>query len=106
MGSNKRELTLTATDQIKTDLTDLTGLPTTNGEFLSAIFQGLPDPLRPFVLGFGGNPLPVVLGKLNDGFDAIVVEQVFPLLGDHVHCGRRNGGGGGFSLLCSSSAQN
>jgi hypothetical protein len=47
-----------------------------------------------------------VLGKLNDGFDAIVVEQVFPLLGDNAHCGRRNGGGGGFSLLCSSSAQN
>lgn len=39
----------------QTDLTNETCLPT-NGEFLSAIFQGLTEPLRPFVLGFAGKP--------------------------------------------------
>ena len=39
-----------------TDLTDVTYLPTTNAEFLIAIFQGLTEPTRPFVLGFPGNP--------------------------------------------------
>lgn len=40
----------------KTDLTCETRMPETNGEFLSAIFQGLVEPLRPFVLGFSGKP--------------------------------------------------
>ena len=52
----ENDLTLSAHTQTATDLTDVTGLPSTNGEFLSAVFQGLADPLRPFVLGFGGKP--------------------------------------------------
>ena len=40
----------------KTDLTDVTSFPATNGEFLSALFQGLADPQRPYVLGFAGKP--------------------------------------------------
>jgi len=52
-------LTLSANVKTTTDLTyltNVTGVPTTNGEFLSAIFQGLADPLRPFVLSFAGKP--------------------------------------------------
>jgi hypothetical protein len=54
--ATESDLTLSATEPTATVLTDVTGLPTTNGEFLGAIFQGLADPLRPFVLGFGGKP--------------------------------------------------
>ena len=50
------DLTLSAIEPTATVLTDVTGLPTTNGEFLGAIFKGLADPLRPFVLGFGSKP--------------------------------------------------
>lgn len=42
--------------QNQTDLTDETYFSSTNDEFLSAIFQGLAEPLRPFVLGFSGKP--------------------------------------------------
>ena len=52
----ENDLTLLANNLTATDLTDVTGLPTTNGELLTAIFQGLADPVRPFVLGFGGKP--------------------------------------------------
>ena len=42
------------TDQ--TAETDGASVPTTNAEFLSAIFAGLAEPQRPFVLGFAGKP--------------------------------------------------
>jgi hypothetical protein len=45
------------TETSETDETNSTGAPTTNGEFLRAIFRGLAEPLRPFVLGLSGNPL-------------------------------------------------
>lgn len=40
----------------QTDITYITDSPATNGDFLSAIFQGLAEPQRPFVLGFAGKP--------------------------------------------------
>lgn len=36
------------------------------------------------------NPLPIVLGKLDDGSYTIVLEVVFTLLRNNVHSGRRN----------------
>jgi hypothetical protein len=50
------DLTLSTNGQSTTDKTDVTVLPTTNGDFLGAIFKGLTDPVRPFVLGFSGKP--------------------------------------------------
>lgn len=54
--ATKDQLTFSDTDQATTDLTYVTVVPNSNGEFLNAIFRGLADPLRPFVLGFGGSP--------------------------------------------------
>ncbi len=54
--TTENDLPLPADAPTKNDLTDVTGLPTTNGEFLSALFQGLAAPQRPYVLGFGGRP--------------------------------------------------
>ena len=34
----------------------MTTTPTNNTEFLQAVFAGLNEPHRPFVLGFAGNP--------------------------------------------------
>jgi len=48
--------TLSLASKNKTDLTYVTDFPTTNAEFLAAIFNSLNDPTRPFVLGFPGNP--------------------------------------------------
>lgn len=39
-----------------TDITDITYSPQNNDEFLNAIFTGLNERQRPFVLGFAGNP--------------------------------------------------
>jgi len=52
----ENDLPVVADPSNQTDLTDETCLPTSNGEFLSAIFQGLAEPSRPFVLGFAGKP--------------------------------------------------
>ncbi len=54
--TTENDLPLPADAPIKTDLTYVTGLPTTNCEFLSALFQSLADPPRPYVLSFGGKP--------------------------------------------------
>ena len=48
--------TLCATSPAETDLTDVTYFPASNAEFLAAIFKGLTEPHRPFVLGFAGKP--------------------------------------------------
>ncbi|MDO9277680.1 MAG: hypothetical protein Q7U05_03845 [Polaromonas sp.] len=48
--------TLLANPLTATDITDITHSPKTNDEFLSAIFTGLTDSQRPFVLGFSGKP--------------------------------------------------
>ncbi|WPC65677.1 DNA-primase RepB domain-containing protein [Rhodoferax ferrireducens] len=50
------ELTLIATQPTETDKSDITDFPTSNAELLRAIFKALPDPYRPFVLGFAGKP--------------------------------------------------
>lgn len=50
---------LSPTQPDQTDLTaetDATRIPTTNSEFLNAIFAKFADPQRPFVLGFAGKP--------------------------------------------------
>lgn len=39
-----------------TDLSDETNFPKTNDEFFNAVFSGLNDMQRPFVLGFSGSP--------------------------------------------------
>lgn len=39
-----------------TDITDETCVSLTNEAFLAAIFDGLDEPIRPFVLGFTGDP--------------------------------------------------
>ena len=44
-----------------------------------------------------GDPLPFVLGKLDDGFNAIELEWVFPLLGDDIHSGSWNALNGSFA---------
>ncbi len=52
-------LTLSPTLPEQTDQTaetDVASAPTTNAEFLNAIFSGLAEPQRPFVLGFAGKP--------------------------------------------------
>lgn len=49
-------LTLIATSPEQTDKSDITDSPASNADFLSAIFTGLADPHRPFVLGFAGKP--------------------------------------------------
>lgn len=50
------DLTLIATSPDQTDKSDITDSPASNSDFLSAIFTGLTDPHRPFVLGFAGKP--------------------------------------------------
>jgi len=54
--TTENDLPLPAAAPTSNDLTGVTVLPTTNGEFLSALFQGLAAPQRPYVLGFGGKP--------------------------------------------------
>jgi hypothetical protein len=54
MTTTKGNLTLIATSPTETDLTDITDSPASNADFLSAIFNDLTDPHRPFVLGFSG----------------------------------------------------
>ncbi len=49
-------LTLSASGTNETVQTDETVLPSDNAAFLRAIFNGLDEPFRPFVLGFAGNP--------------------------------------------------
>ncbi len=49
-------LTRSSNQRTETDLTDVTYFPASNGEFLSAIYIGLTEPNRPFVLGFAGKP--------------------------------------------------
>ena len=49
-------LTLSTDEQNQTDLTDVTYSAITNEQFLTAIFNDLAEPLRPFVLGFAGKP--------------------------------------------------
>lgn len=57
--------------------TNATGAPATNGEFLSAIFTGLAEPHRPFVLGFAGKPKdPKAMGTPAIGWPATEVEAL------------------------------
>lgn len=56
MNTLKEPFTDIGNQPSQTDLTYQTCFPTTNGDFLSAIFQGLTEPIRPFVLGFAGKP--------------------------------------------------
>lgn len=49
------DLTLFSDGPTETKKSNVTS-PTTNDEFLRAVFQGLAEPLRPFVLGLSGNP--------------------------------------------------
>ena len=48
--------TLLTDPPTQTDLIEVTDFPKTNDEFLTAIFSGLSEEQRPFVLGFSGNP--------------------------------------------------
>ena len=48
--------TLLANPLTETDLSDETNFPKTNDDFLNAVFTGLNQTQRPFVLGFPGNP--------------------------------------------------
>ena len=48
--------TLLANPRNETVQTNITYSPKTNDEFLNAIFTGLTDSQRPFVLGFSGKP--------------------------------------------------
>ena len=50
------DTTLLTDPPTETDLIDVTDFPKTNDEFLTAIFTGLSEAQRPFVLGFSGNP--------------------------------------------------
>ena len=50
------DLQLSPSQRTAPDLPDEPDFPATNGEFLKAIFQGLEEPHRPFVLGFPGKP--------------------------------------------------
>ena len=48
--------TLSTDGQNQTSQTDVTYSAITNEQFLTAIFKGLAEPLRPFLLGFAGKP--------------------------------------------------
>jgi hypothetical protein len=50
------ELTLPTNGPTETNETDETNFPTTNAEFLNAVFTGLAEPNRPFVTSFAGHP--------------------------------------------------
>jgi hypothetical protein len=50
------DTTLLTDPLTETDLIDITDFPKTNDEFLTAVFTGLSEDQRPFVLGFPGNP--------------------------------------------------
>ena len=54
--TEKDNLQLSPNQWTKIDKSNVTDFPATNGEFLSAIFQDLTEPNRPFVLGFEGKP--------------------------------------------------
>lgn len=54
--AEKNNLQLSPNPRTETYFSYVTYFPTNNGEFLNAIFAGLTEPNRPFVLGFAGKP--------------------------------------------------